>query len=139
MPRPRPKTVDDVFQLPIWVYPDSAKGTCKFNGDAKYVTDAGDIILFKASRQVHIVMAIQTAGYTFYPDPLKAIVISDNLVHKGQSGYTPNNFTNFKLTLNNTQLEFDDDNHGNKHFYYTINFIDPNGNPFPFDPIIVNN
>jgi hypothetical protein len=138
MPRPRTKTVGGVLYLTIWVYPDSAKGTCTFNGDAKYVTDTGNVILFKAAAKVHITMVIPTptGGYKF--DAANSIVISENLAHKGQPGYRPSNFTPPVLT-GNTQIEFDDDNHGNKHFYYTLNFIDPNGNPFSFDPIIVNN
>ena len=135
MPRPRTRTVNGVLYLTIWVYPDSAQGTCTFNGDPKYVTDTGNVILFKAAPQVNITMVAQ-AGYAF--DPAKSIVISENLAHKGQPGYRPSNFTPPVLT-GNTQIEFDDDNHGNKHFYYTLNFVDPNGNPFSYDPIIVNN
>ena len=137
MPRPRTRTINGVFTLTIWLYPDSANATCKFSGDAKYVTTLGDIILVKASRPVHIIMAIQTRGYSF--DPVNPIVITDNLAHKGQPGHRPNNFTAPILSMNNTQVEFDNNNQGNKHFYYSLNFIDPGGHPFPFDPIIINN
>ncbi len=137
MARPRTKTVKGVLDLTIWVYPDAGTQTCTFNGDPNYVTNTGNIILFKAGAQIHISMAIQTAGYAF--DPAKSIVISDNLAHKGMLGYTPNNFSAPVLSQHNTQIDFDDDNHGAKHFYYTLNFVGPGGHTFPVDPIIVNN
>jgi hypothetical protein len=136
MARPRTRTVNGVLNLTIWVYPDSGQGTCTFNGDPKYVTDTGNVILFKAAPQVHIIM-VAKGGYAF--DPAKSIVISDNLTHKGQIGYMPNKFSPPVLSQNNTQIDFDDNNSGNKHFYYTLNFVDPGGNAFSYDPIIVNN
>jgi hypothetical protein len=136
MARPRTRTTATTTTLTIWLYPDQASGTCVYHGDAKYVTTTGHIVLFGAKRTVHITMAIQTAGYTF--NPVNPIIISENIANKSVPGAVPNNFSAPVLSAGNVQLDFDDDNHGNRHYYYTLNFIGPNG-PFSVDPIILNN
>ena len=140
---PRAKIVGQTLDLPIDLYPNSAgTGSCGFNGPAKYVTTNGDIVLFKGPPIVHITMVIRAPGYTFALG--NPIIIAENLTHKGQLGFMPNNFSNFSPPLTPpaaqpfTQLDFFDANNGNKHFYYSLNFIGPNG-PFSVDPIILNN
>jgi hypothetical protein len=145
MARPATATPVAVTTLTIFAYPDSKTSTCTFGGDPRYVTTLGDILLYKVPGQrSHITIVIQSPNYTF--DTRLPIVIAATQAGKTAPGATyPGNFTNVTVspapTAPNasTQLDFDDDNRGNQHFYYTLNFVDPNGVAFPFEPIILNN
>ncbi|HVN01787.1 MAG TPA: hypothetical protein VMT68_16400 [Caulobacteraceae bacterium] len=137
MARPRTKISGTLTALPILLSPDSGTGDCVFNVDPKYGMTTGHIVLFKRTRTVHVTMQIQVAGYRF--DHHNPIVVSDTLANKGVTGHTPANFTNITLSMGDMQLDFDIDNSGHKHFYYTLNFLDPLNQAFSVDPIIVNN
>jgi hypothetical protein len=144
MARPATATPVAVTTLTIFAYPNSATSTCTFGGDPRYVTTLGDILLYRVpGRSSHITIVIQSAGYTF--DTRVPIVIADTPAGKVPGAALPGNFANVTVSPAppapnaNTQLDFDDDNRGNQHFYYTLNFVDPNGVAFAYDPIILNN
>jgi hypothetical protein len=145
MARPATATRVAVTNLTIFAYPDSTTSTCTFGGDPRYVTTLGDILLYRVpGRRSHITIVIQSAGYTF--DTRVPLVIADTPANKTVPGAAlPGNFTNVTVSPAPpapnayTQLDFDDDNQGDKHFYYTLNFVDPAGVAFAYDPIILNN
>ena len=137
MARPRTNISGATTTLTILLAPDSNTGDCAFNIDPKYGMTNGHIVLFKRTQTVHVTMIIQTLGYTFAQN--NPIIVSDTFANKGKSGHTPANFTLSPPTMGNMQLDFDIDNGGHKHFYYTLTFVDPFNQSFSIDPIIVNN
>ena len=115
-----------------------------FSGDSNIVSASGNLDLTGLPGGVRIVMVIQTPGYCFYNDgtdsAAEAIFLAAKQSDKVKSTPLP---AAFKDAAHNAPyfnvLMLTSKNNDCNRYYYTLNFVDSNGNPLSYDPIIFNN
>ena len=136
---PPPGNQDSALAVGITI----ANGQVSFSGDPLIVSPSGDLRLTGLLGGVQIVMVIESAGWCFYNDgsdsAADALFLAAKQTDKTKSAPLPAVFKNPALNPPSFNvLTLTSKNNDSKTYYYTLNFIDSQGDPLSPDPIIVN-